>query len=613
MIMGEVRQKKTIAGRALNILRKEYLPGEVKYKQMEQILKKLGGKERTQELLERFARIDLDNPFAVRKFITDNAKIPLKNKLFEVWINFLLFNPATWLVNATSNAVVLFGRPIEKGISAMMQATKRVAGKTPEITFTEAGHEIAGMLHGFREGVRKGAFAWKNDIPMEGLSKMELAHTPSIPGKMGTVIRTPGRILLATDEFFKGIVYTSDMYAQAYRRAYRDAATGKIQRSQVLKAAQKYLEEPDLDMMNRASHASHYATFTKELGKMARHIESARGGIPGLRYIIPFLRTPMNIAKYGLERTPLNIPRVAIKAAKGELRGAALATEASKIALGTATGVATFMLAMEGHVTGSGPKDSNARAKLYRTGWTPYSLKFRGKYYQFSRLEPFGTILGLFADAAEIWEDIKEGEREKIAARIILSVSQNLTNKTFLQGLSSAMNAISDPERYGDDFIRNFAGTVIPSGVAATARATDPYIRDTQNIIDHIKSRIPGVSTSLPPRRDVYGKPLERGGTPVSRGISPVRISEVKENTVDRELKRLGIDLGMPSRRVGERKLTSGEYSQVTKKAGEIVYKALSSLIQSPIYQRVPDEVKKKRIRSVVSQIRGNVRSEWKE
>ena len=67
MIMSTFREKKAQAGRALNILRKEYSPGEMRYEATERIFKELGGREHNAELFAKFDALDLDNPAAVEK------------------------------------------------------------------------------------------------------------------------------------------------------------------------------------------------------------------------------------------------------------------------------------------------------------------------------------------------------------------------------------------------------------------------------------------------------------------------------------------------------------------------------------------------------------------
>ena len=214
---------------------------------------------------------------------------------------------------------------------------------------------------------------------------------------------------------------------------------------------------------------------------------------------------------------------------------------------------------------------------------------------------------------ADVLTNIAEGDREKIASKIILSVTQNLTNKTFLRGMSESLNAISDPDRHGKRWVQNFAGTAIPSVSAGVARAIDPTIREARDIVDYFKSRIPLVSKTLPAKKDIFGKPLERTGTVATRLISPVQVSKEKNNVVDTELQRLDIYLGMPGRRVGKTDIPPREYETLTTQAGQKLYKELHAMITADYYKKLSDINKEKLIRRKVSSIRKKERKPYRE
>ncbi len=157
------------------------------------------------------------------------------------------------------------------------------------------------------------------------------------------------------------------------------------------------------------------------------------------------------------------------------------------------------------------------------------------------------------------------------------------------------------------------AGSVVPTGVAELARTVDPTIREMEKVLDVFKSRIPGWSKTLPSRVDVWGEEAKRppsipGGF-VGGMTSPIDVSPVKTNPVDEELNRLKIYPGMPSKRFGEKKLESKEYSEFAQAAGKGLYAQLLKLIQSPSYQRTTDEIKKDVISKVMTAYRKEVRA----
>jgi len=271
----------------------------------------------------------------------------------------------------------------------------------------------------------------------------------------------------------------------------------------------------------------------------------------------------------------------------------------------------TFIWAMKGKITGGGPTDKNERKALYRECWQPYSLKIKDKYYSYARIEPWATMLGISADMAEIWKEAKEGDKDDMAAKLILAISQNMTNKTFMRGVSEALNALSDPERYGGRWLKTFASTAVPTGVAYIAKAKDPYFRDARTLVDSIKARIPWVSETLAPRRDLYGRPVERKGPFAEKMVSPIWISEQRINKIDQEFKRLDYFPSLPGRKIREFDLSPDEYSEFLETAGRITQNILSRLIRSSAYLEMSDSEKLDAIKLVIIKIRKMARIQF--
>ena len=140
-----------------------------------------------------------------------------------------------------------------------------------------------------------------------------------------------------------------------------------------------------------------YNTFTQPLGPTGQAITNFFNKIPGGRIIVPFMRTPMNIFKYAVERTPgaplvLSETRENLKAG-GIRRDQALA----RIAFGSSIMGMIWAMAAQGIITGGGGGPDEQR-KRRLTGWQPYSIKIGDTYYSYNRLDPLSTIMGFTAD-----------------------------------------------------------------------------------------------------------------------------------------------------------------------------------------------------------------------
>jgi hypothetical protein len=250
-------------------------------------------------------------------------------------------------------------------------------------------------------------------------------------------------------------------------------------------------------------------------------------------------------------------------------------------------------LAAQGHITGSGPADEGAKDLLRADGWQPYSIRVGDKYYSYQRLDPIASTLGVAADLAGTSEYMTEKQREKSAALITAAVMKNLSNKTWLQGVSSIVEALSEPDRSASALIARLAGSLaVPAGVAQVARTADPILREAREPIDAIKARIPLVSKSLPARTDVWGQPIVNEGGVGPNIVSPIWINTRRNDPVNNALLRSGINVGTPGRpKIGGKPVSDDQFREYKNLAGQMTYGALAPYLRSPDWSRLsPDQ-----------------------
>src|SRR3546814_15931010 len=95
---------------------------------------------------------------------------------------------------------------------------------------------------------------------------------------------------------------------------------------------------------------------------------------------------------------------------------------------------------------------------------------------------------------ATLGDGMTDAEREEGAGLIVASILGNLSNKTWLSGVSDLMEALSDPERNGGTFVKRLAGSLtVPKGVSQVARWMDPTMRDAPDTQRYLQSRLPGL------------------------------------------------------------------------------------------------------------------------
>src|SRR3546814_13045593 len=102
-------------------------------------------------------------------------------------------------------------------------------------------------------------------------------------------------------------------------------------------------------------------------------------------------------------------------------------------------------------------------------------------------------------------------QRDKGAALWTASVVANLASRTWLSGVTDALEALQDPERYSGNFIKRLIGAAtVPTGSAQIARTIDPVSRQTPDIPTYLTSRLTGQSNNSLPPRDVWGNQTPR-------------------------------------------------------------------------------------------------------
>jgi len=584
----------TEAGRTLSARRIIKAETDKPVKNLQAMIDALGGREITETMARRLAMINPENTAAVNKYLQEVTNASTVDKIYEVWINALLSSPVTHVVNTTSNALTLLTKLPEKALAAGYDAIgSAMTGKPRTRLLGEVAAEVFAMKQGLQRGVQNMLWAFRTGLPSDAQSKLEVRTFKAIKGTTGEVVRLPGRALIMMDEFFKGVNGVMETHAQAFRHATMEGLIGdkKAQRMAAL------ILQPTEEMAKAIREEQLYRVFQADLGHFGRAILKVRMGDQpshiAARLVVPFARTPINIAKYGLERTPLGFLRLAQKSIikEGLIEGEG-ADRAARATLGTIIGATVYSYMADGHVTGGGPKDQAKRAAKYRTGWQPYSIKAGDTYYSYARIEPMGSVVGMAADLYESYEDYTEDERINIAARIVRSFATNITSKTWLRGPSDVINVLSDPDRYAERYFESILSTTVPRVVASAGRATDEYLRESDSVGEYIQSQIPYLSHALLPKRNIWGEAIEREGGAVSKFISPFRTSEIKGTIADREMLRLGIAIGKPSKKIGETELTPQQYDQLMIHGGQQAKERVLQYITSPGYARVDDEIK---------------------
>lgn len=598
--------------------------------QMDQLRSYLSAEDATEEIAKGLkALTDAGMIKEADQFVYGSPWAKTADGVAQLWYFSLLSGPKTHMRNGISNTAVLLNQMLERKAANLIGAVKG-AKNVPD---GETSAMMFGMVQGFRDAFRisskgrqaigaairagdtapiadaAGEFgtAWRAGVTGEsgiGIGKIELPRMGAFsPEKLGldkqsgvgrvmsvldTVTTLPGRALNMADEVFKSANYRAELNAQAFRRATKELAEGKI--TDVQGRIAEMMNDPDTAMQMAARFSAETNTFTNTpLNTKPWQAFKAIGEVPVLgKIVLPFRRTPYNIATYTFQRTPL---APLVKQWRNEIaKGGAQADLAwSKFLTGNAILLTMADLAMNGDLTGEGPSNMNQRATERRMGEQPSSVRVNVgtddapeyRYFSYRGLEPMATSLGISSNIVDIlrstdWED-DNAEIDELVIAASMAIANQVTSQQYMSGLSDFFNAMSDPQRYGESWWNRLAGAAMPTGVAEIARTQDPYLRAVHDMTDAFMARTPGLSDKLPHKRDAWGRPITResGLGSFYDAVSPIYSRAEDAQPIDLELQRLETWIGKPPKRTSFNGITvnldryPAEYDRWTQLQGQ--------------------------------------------
>lgn len=374
------------------------------------------------------------------------------------------------------------------------------------------------------------------------------------------------------------------------------------------------LESIPADAYTLATQEAYKATF-KDDTKLATILSDVRRtlGVPG-DIVMPFTKTPANIAMRGIDYSPVGVANalVKLKNAKSNVEVSNALTLLGQGATGTAAIAVGYALAQSGIIQGALSDDKDEAQWEKSHGKLAYSVKVGDNYYTFDWAQPASipiilgtTIYQCMQDSDNALDTIYQGAVAATNAWSDLSPLQTLTDIFGGNGTPA--------ENIADTFLEAPLGW-IPAQLGAAARIDDTTQRVTydntsklNNIINQAKSKIPGMSQTLPVAYDTWGNPIKRqdstGEAALANLLNPGQIGNIRETPIDDEINDLYASTGdaavFPKKAAwsykinGETvKLNSEQYSEYQRIMGQNAYGMASALINSASYNNMSDDQK---------------------
>jgi len=559
----------------------------------------------------------------------------------EVWINSILSGMRTQATNVLSGMMQSILMPAERIVGGTLSLNKEAIQSGFRLyagLISEAFDmfNLIGIANRMGDKTTSTGAVWNAFIKERGvldlaakatdeLGREVVQHAIHSEGRgllskaingLGILVRLPSRLMTTTDEIFKQLNYRAALRDNAMQAGMSKGLKGEKLAEFVAKYMDRGFDREGMATMSSALQYAREITFTQQLrpGTVGRSVQRFVGEHPMARLVVPFVRTPTNIFRRWVQYTPgLNF----LQKEYQELftRGTAAERGAAygRLAIGSSFYLAATGLVAAGKITGNGPSNPEERKALMATGWRPLSFVVTNddgtkEYISYKRMDPIAMILGLVADFGEAQARMSDDEADSIGMAMVMSLAKNLTNKTYLTGISEVINAMSQPDRHLKRWAESRIASYVPNFFGQANG--DEYFRETRSLLDAARRKIPGLSESLPPTRNFLGEavPVEQGWLPFSAGtvgarwVSPFGYSKSVSDPVKEEIAKLAHGFAPPSKTMSGVNLQlfknekgQDAHDRYQQLIGEVTYghktlaQSLERLIKSKSYQRLPE------------------------
>lgn len=531
------------------------------------------------------------------------------DKFLTLWKASLLTNPSSHIANITGNTSMLALENIKDFPAVAFDKLISLYTGKRSVSLPSLSAQKKGAISGGKKALEylKTGIDTDNVVGKFDFTPVSYSDTPL--GKIAqkytdTVFRSLG----AGDKVGKGILFNKSLRELAVVDGLNKGLSG----TKLISYADNLVKSPTSDMLDIATKDALEGTFMAE-NALASFVSQGKGNLKGAgkivaEFVMPFVKTPTNIAIKVAEYSPIGYVKALAQAFKGKSQRE-ISQSLGRATTGTGIMWLGYTLAERGEMTGTYPTDETTRNIWEAEGKQPNSILIDGKWVNLDKISPIGNILAMGANIVSTKKD-SEGLGET-ALKTAGETAKGLTEMTFLQGVSGALGALTEPERKAQAFASNAIGSLIPSIVGAGARTIDPIKRDTSGgLFDPMKNRIPFVKNTLPEKRNVFGEQQQFEG---NQFFSPFRMTEAKDIPITKEISRLR-DLGLDVTLTKEKKkqtlggvtieLTPEELNELSQTKGTLLKSFFDKVLNDAQYQGLNPEQRAKVLKKGIDFIR---------
>lgn len=530
----------------------------------------------------------------------------------------MLGNPRTHIRNVVGNIVYQIPTRVSNKISATLQrAFVPEEQRTRSVTRNRAAKKFA-----------KNDYQEMKNVLSGNAYTSEMSEIQRRQRLFPNILQAPmdfaNWALDAEDLFFKKHTYINSL---ADFLTARGADVNNLDPNVLEQARTHAIEDAKRATFQDAS------ALADAIGKIENKNKATKLLIGGL---LPFKRTPINIAKRGFELSPVGLIKGLTVDLNKVRKGTMSATDAidhiSQGLTGTSLAILGYFLASNGLLSASEPENDKERNFEAAQGSQEYALNIGPYSYTIDWAAP--AALPMFV-GAEFYNALtaKYDDEEQVfkqATDALSRLFEPMINMTMLSGISSTLQSATYSQTnplfaVAGNIAENYAGQVVPTLFGQIARTIDDTRRTTyanedswvpnsiQTFLQRQSNKIPGLSQNQPAYTDVWGRPdtTENGWLRAFENfLSPGYIGNRNSSDAENALRELynatGETAVLPSKpqksytENGEKhNLTADQWLRLSNAKGQTSLSAIDALTKTGAYQSMSDQEKVNAIKDI--------------
>lgn len=557
----------------------------------------------------------------IQKVMSDKLP-PERDAGIKAWMRIsMLFNPKTQVRNVLGNAVIT---PVNLvGDFVASKVDKKISQSTG--VRTTGNTSLSSYASGFKKGLYQSYNDFKKGIntrEMEG-NRFEIGA-----GKSFNDNKAIGKALNKVDNLLGFMLDAGD------RGFYEATFTNSINNQMILNNTSEVTKEMIDIATNEALQRTwqdnnNYTKFVLSVRNMMNNINVKGYGLGDV--LIPFAKTPANLTKAIVDYSPvglvtsvnkgINLKRALSNGQFTSQMQHDFAQSLGKATAGTLLYILGYALAKTKIISGDSDDDKDVSNFMKNTlGVSSYSIKIGNKTFSYDWAQPIAAPLSIMANIVQNQE-----ENQNLLENILSCFDTGfniLVNQSFMESIQTVLSNNEGIASGIQEAILNLPARSVPTFLKQIVDYTDGTQRQTfekdkplESMINSVKAKIPGLSTTLAPSVDTIGRNIQKYGGKNNlfnvflnpANLNTENISESAKEIYD-IYKQTGNTSVMPRvapyyiNKNGEKiNLNSKQRAEYQKVSGELIEENVKKLQNSYEYQQMDNQTKSDVITNIVN------------